>query len=122
MYIANDYYKPFEYTLPTSFINAGNPQLVSYSGWSDDRGVKAVQFTFSNGQEVINSPIFGNLTATTVTKSTKALSDPVKSMHLKMLNTTAYGQQIFGVVNFQPNGLLENQVGPDNTAAPSAVQ
>ena len=65
-YQANSYYKPFEYTLPTAFINSGNPQIVNYTGWYDDKGVKAIQFTFSNGQTSLKSPIFGNLTAVAV--------------------------------------------------------
>ena len=59
-YTGGSYYTEFDYVLPDDFINAGNPQVTSYTAWYDTNNIKGMQFIFSNGKTEITSPLFGN--------------------------------------------------------------
>lgn len=120
-YVADSYYQQFEYTLPVDFIEAGNPKLKSYTGWSDDVGVKAVQFTFSNGKTEVQTPVFGNTTPTYLTSKTVAMTDYVKTVDTKMLTTVTFGQTVFGIVNFKFNGQNSTQMGPEDPKGATAT-
>jgi len=118
-FVADEYYQYFEYTLPQEFINAGNPQLKSYKAWGDSNGVKAMQFTFSNGQAEQTTPFFGNETLTGLLSKTINLVDPVMSVQTMMINKVgSTGQSVWGVVNFKINDNASTMVGP---AAPSTA-
>ena len=59
--MAGSYYSDFEYNLPEDFVKEGNPQIESYTAWSDENNIKAIQFVFTNDKRKIRTPIFGSI-------------------------------------------------------------
>lgn len=87
--MGGSYYTEFDYVLPDEFIKAGNPKVTSYTAWYDTNNIKGMQFTFSNGQSEITSPIFGNKSpsGTGIYKNlTVMLHEAVESVQTLMLN------------------------------------
>ena len=112
-FVADEYFQYFEYSLPSGFIEAGNPQVKAYTAWADGNGVKALQFTFSNGVTQEVSPVFGNKDFNSPSPKTVELAEPVMSVQTTMLNYVAQsGQEVWGMVNFKVNSDDTTAVGP----------
>jgi hypothetical protein len=51
--------EPFNFTLSDDFLIGGDPYLTSIEAWYDKVNLKSIRFTFSNGQNSTETPIFG---------------------------------------------------------------
>ena len=58
-YLLSEFYMPFNYLLPESFIQNTTIMIQDYTVWYDEFNIKGVSFTFTNGSETNTTGVFG---------------------------------------------------------------
>ena len=108
-FVYQTYFTSFDYRIPADFIEAGNPQVTSYTAWYDQDYIKAMQFVFSNGQSDLTSPIFGTSDGTGLEMKQVVLDAPVTSIESLIVGLfdPVASEHKWNMVNFKVNDLAD---------------
>ena len=58
-YLMTEFYDPFSYVLPSSFVQNRNVMIKEYTAYYDEYNMEGVQFTFTNGFRTETTEVFG---------------------------------------------------------------